>query len=111
EWHPADRVAHFDRYFRAGLARSCHYFAISEFGRQEVIRHLGIPAERVTRTYMGIRLGLRPLPADEVAAVLRHLRLPSRYLLCLGTIEPRKNVLLLLKTYCSLPAAVRECWP
>jgi glycosyltransferase involved in cell wall biosynthesis len=111
EWHPADRVAHFERHFRAGVARCCHYFAISEFGRQEVIRHLGIPPERVTRTYMGIRPGLAPLPREIVAAVLKKLNLPPRYLLCLGTIEPRKNVLLLLKAYCSLPASVREQWP
>jgi alpha-1,3-rhamnosyl/mannosyltransferase len=37
--------------------------------------------------------------------------LPPRYLLCLGTIEPRKNVLTLLRAYCALPAALRERWP
>jgi hypothetical protein len=38
EWHPADRVAHFERHFRAGIARCCHYFAISECGRQDRTR-------------------------------------------------------------------------
>src|SRR5262249_10363625 len=32
EWHPADRVAHYERNFRQGLARSIHFIAISEFG-------------------------------------------------------------------------------
>ena len=111
EWHPADRVTHFARHFRRGVARCCHFFAISEFGRQEIIRHLNIPPERVTRTYMGVRPGLRLLPADEVAATLRDLKLPPRYVLCLGTIEPRKNIRLLLQAYCGLPAALRERWP
>jgi alpha-1,3-rhamnosyl/mannosyltransferase len=46
-----------------------------------------------------------------VAGVLRTLNLPSQYLLYLGTIEPRKNVLTLLKAYCSLPQSLRARWP
>jgi alpha-1,3-rhamnosyl/mannosyltransferase len=111
EWHPRDRVAYFERHFRDGLRRCAHFLAISEAGRQEVIRHLGIAPERVTRTYMGIRPGLGPLPRAVVDAALRELGLPSRYLLYLGTIEPRKNVLTLLKAYCALPAPVRDRWP
>jgi alpha-1,3-rhamnosyl/mannosyltransferase len=111
EWHPADRVRHFEQHFHRGLTQCCHYFAISEAGRQEIVRHLGIPADRVTRTYMGIRPGLGRLPADEVTATLKELGLPSQYLLCLGTVEPRKNVLTLLRAYCRLPAPLRERWP
>jgi glycosyltransferase involved in cell wall biosynthesis len=60
---------------------------------------------------MGIHPGLGPLPAEEVAATLSRLGLPSRYLLYLGTIEPRENLLVLLRAYCALPAALRERWP
>jgi alpha-1,3-rhamnosyl/mannosyltransferase len=111
QWHPADRVAYFERHFQRGLARCQHVLAISEFGRQEIIRTLYVPPERVTCTYLGIRPDLRPLSEAEVAPVLRRLGLPPRYLLCLGTIEPRKNVLTLLRAYCALPAALRERWP
>lgn len=111
EWHPADRVAYFERHFRRGLADCLHFFAISESGRQEIIRELHIPPERVTCTYMGIRAGLGPLSADHVAETLRRLHLPSQYLLYLGTIEPRKNVLTLLRAYCTLPDRLRSRWP
>lgn len=111
EWHPADRVAHFEKHFRRGLEECVHFFAISESGRQEVIRTLGVPPERITTTYMGIRPGLGPLPDAEVREVLQRLGLPARYLLYLGTVEPRKNVLVLLKAYCALPEAVRQQWP
>jgi alpha-1,3-rhamnosyl/mannosyltransferase len=107
EWHPADRVADFTRRFREGLKRCVHFLAISEFARQEIIRTLHLRPEQVTRTYMGVRPGLGPLPPDEVQTTLRRLDLPPRYLLYLGTIEPRKNVLTLLRAYCSLPPEVR----
>lgn len=111
EWHPYDRVVWFERHFRRGLGRCEHFFAISESGRQELIRHLGLPAEKVTTTYMGIRPGLGPLPREEVVAGLRRLGLPERYLLYLGTIEPRKNILTVMRAYGQLPARVRERWP
>jgi glycosyltransferase involved in cell wall biosynthesis len=111
EWHPADRVAHFERYFHRGLGRCAHFLTISESGRQEIIRTLGIAPERITCAYVGVRPGLGPLPREEVEGTLRELGLPPRYLLYLGTIEPRKNVLRLLHAYCSLPAAVRDEWP
>src|SRR5205085_1600698 len=54
EWHPADRVRYFEREFKQGLKRCSHFLAISEFARQEIIHHLGIRPEQITRTYMGI---------------------------------------------------------
>jgi alpha-1,3-rhamnosyl/mannosyltransferase len=59
KWHPAERVAFYERQFQRGLDRCIHVLAVSEFTRQEVIRHLGISPERVTRTYNGIRAGLQ----------------------------------------------------
>jgi alpha-1,3-rhamnosyl/mannosyltransferase len=111
EWHPADRVAHFERDFQRGLRRSQHFLTISEFGRQEVIQTLNIAPERVTRTYMGIRPGLGTLPQEFVRQTLERLGLPPTYLLYLGTIEPRKNVLRLLRAYCTLPEKLRARWP
>jgi alpha-1,3-rhamnosyl/mannosyltransferase len=111
EWHPAQRVAHFDRHFRRGVARCDHLLAISENGRQELMRTLHLPPERVTRTYMGVRRGLHPLPTTAVQPVLRRLGLPGRYLLHVGTIEPRKNLLRLMQAYCALPDALRFTYP
>jgi glycosyltransferase involved in cell wall biosynthesis len=111
EWHPADRVAHFEKNFHKGLGRCAHFLAISDSARREIIRTFGIAPDRITRTYMGVRPGLRPMPESQVRSALRQLGLPRRYLLYLGTIEPRKNVLTLLKAYCTLPAPFRERYP
>jgi alpha-1,3-rhamnosyl/mannosyltransferase len=111
EWHPAERVTQFEKHFRRGLAQCIHFFTVSDFVRREVIQTLGIAPHQVTRTYNGIRPGLTPLPANEVAAVLRRLDLPPRYLLYVGTIEPRKNLVSLLRAYCALPESLRSQWP
>jgi alpha-1,3-rhamnosyl/mannosyltransferase len=111
EWHPADRVSYFEKHFQKGLAQASHILAISNFCREEIIRRLGVVPERVTRTYMGIRRGLGPLGQEKIAPVLADLGLPRQYLLYLGTIEPRKNVLRLMQAYCDLPRHLRESWP
>src|SRR5262249_40225013 len=61
--------------------------------------------------YNGVRPSMKPLPADAVRGTLTRLRLPPRYLLHVGTIEPRKNLFMLLRTYGTLPPAIRETCP
>ncbi|HTU93775.1 MAG TPA: glycosyltransferase family 1 protein [Gemmataceae bacterium] len=111
EWHPADRVAHFENRFRRGLKQCRHFLAISESARQEIIRTLHLRPDQVTRTYMGIRPGLMPLPEQKVQQSLRQLNLPARYLLYVGTIEPRKNLAMLLRAYRALEARIRRDYP
>jgi alpha-1,3-rhamnosyl/mannosyltransferase len=111
EWHPADRVARHQKQFAAGIARSRHVLTVSDFARREIIETLGLPPDRVSRTYNGVRPHLRPMGPAEVEPVRRALNLPPRYLLFVGTLEPRKNVLTLLRSYLALPAWVRARYP
>src|SRR5262249_57187931 len=55
EWHPAGRVAYFEKHFLPSLERSRHFIAVSDFTRREMIDALGIWPERVTRVHNGIR--------------------------------------------------------
>lgn len=111
EWHPARRVQVYERRFDRGLRQCQHVIAGSETIRQQVIRVMNLPAERVTRVYYGVRPHLEPLPGDYTAQMLGGLGLRPGYLLSLGTIEPRKNILMLLRAYCALPQALRDRCP
>ena len=111
EWHPAERNAWYHENFERALTQCQHFLAVSEFTRQEVIQVLGVAPHRVTCVHNGYRTDCRPLAAATVAHRLRRLNLPSRYLLFVGTVEPRKNVLRLLRAYCALPGLVRDQWP
>jgi alpha-1,3-rhamnosyl/mannosyltransferase len=111
EWHPAERVKHFDMNFYRGLQRCVHLIADSHCVRREMIEKLGIPAERITAVHLGVRPAFRPLPAAAVLPVLRKLQLSRGYLLHVGTIEPRKNLLRLMQAYCDLPRPLRERHP
>jgi len=111
EWHPADRVAFHAQHFETGLRLADHVVVVSESVRRELIAELGFPADRVTAVLNGIGDDFRPQPPDVVAAVRARLGLPGRYFLAVGTIEPRKNLLTLLRAFCDLPTALREACP
>ncbi len=111
EWHPAKRLADFARDFERGLRQCVQVVTGAEFIRQEILHTLGLGPERVTVTPYGVRPGLGPLPATVVRDELRRLGLPPQYLLYLGTLEPRKNLLMLLRAYTSLPLETRSAFP
>lgn len=111
EWHPADRVQQYHLHLDRALAQCVHLVTGSEFTRQEIINELGVAPERVTTVYHGIRDNLAPMPWHQVQAGLKNLGLPPSYLLHVGTLEPRKNLEMLARAYCALPAGVRERCP
>ncbi len=111
EWHPADRAAKFATEFLPRVRDFAHILTDSDSAREEILRTLNLPEDRVTRAYPGVRPTLRPLPREEVAATLKRLGLPATYFLHVGTIEPRKNLQMLLKAFTSLPAEMRDRCP
>jgi glycosyltransferase involved in cell wall biosynthesis len=111
EWHPAERAALFQLEFLPRIRNVAHVLTDSDSARDEIIQTLGLPPGRVTRAYPGVRPTLRTLPATEVAPVLQRLKLPPTYFLHVGTLEPRKNLLMLLKAYTSLPVELRAQCP
>ncbi|HVK18946.1 MAG TPA: glycosyltransferase family 1 protein [Fimbriiglobus sp.] len=111
EWHPADRVRMHEKRFTFGLGQAAHVIVVSEAVRQETIAELGVPADRVTAVPNGVGPAFRPLPAAEVDAVRVRLGLPQRYFLCVGTIEPRKNIGTAMRAFADLPDVVRDACP
>lgn len=111
EWHPAERNAWYQEHFERAMNQCRHFLAVSEFTRRQVIQVLGVAPDRITCVHNGFRPDCRPLPAPWVRRRLGQLDLPENYLIFVGTVEPRKNVLRLLQAYCGLPDSIRRHWP
>ncbi len=73
--------------------------AISESTRQDVIQAFGVSPEKVHTVYCGVDSNFKPLPSTAIAAFKAKKGLPEKFILRLGTIEPRKNVEGLIKAY------------
>lgn len=84
------------------LRRAAHIVAVSETTRREAIERLGLTPDRVSVVYNGVDPAFRPLPPATVDEVRRRLALPERFILTLGTLEPRKNHLGLIQAFAQL---------
>ena len=87
---------------RLTCRRAAAVIAVSDFTAGEVTTLLGVPAERVHTIYHGVDPRFRPLPPQDVARFRAEMGLPERFVLFLGTLEPRKNLLRLVRAFAQL---------
>jgi glycosyltransferase involved in cell wall biosynthesis len=112
ETHPADRVKLMNRIFPRSLDQAAHVLTDAEFTRQEIIEHFGIAPNRITSIPLAARDNFYPRSEKECRPVLAAHRLNYRsYILCVGTLEPRKNLELMIRTYAAMPPAFRQRRP
>ncbi len=79
--------------------------AISDRTRQDLISLFNVPAEKVSVIYQSCDDSFKQaFDASRLAAIKYKYALPDQYILNVGTIEERKNQLLLVQAMPSLPA-------
>ena len=92
----ADRI--FDRLAMAGLRRADLLLADSHYTRACLERHLGIDRARIAVVHLGIDAGrFRPLPVPAAFRARYNLPDDRRYLIYVGSEDPRKNLPALLR--------------
>lgn len=100
---PASQRWYLTTQTRRSCRRARRVIAISESGRQDVHRFFSVPLSQIDVVYPGVDGMYRPYPADEVAR-FRAEKGYGRYLLHVGTLQPRKNIPTLLEAFARLEA-------
>jgi glycosyltransferase involved in cell wall biosynthesis len=91
------------------LARSDAVIAVSEHTRRDAERWYGLTGSRLHVIPEGVDAAFHPVTdAGVVADVRARYHLPQRFILYVGTIEPRKNLVTLLEAYSALRAGGRH---
>lgn len=71
----------------------------TEAVRQEVHKHLQVPLNRIVAIAEAARSSFRPLDLKSTATVLEQLQITRPFVLYVGTVEPRKNLLTLVRAF------------
>ena len=82
------------------LARAVRsIITVSEFSKQRIVELCKVPEQAVHVVASGVDSQFRRHSAEEIAATKARLGLPDRYVLCVGSLEPRKNLKRLLAAW------------
>jgi glycosyltransferase involved in cell wall biosynthesis len=98
EFYPTIDRKIYDRKFRHGCKTAHRIHAISEQTKRDVIELFSIPEEKISVIYQSIN----PIFFEEVSQerkqeMRKKYQLPKKFILSVGTVEPRKNLLGLLE--------------
>jgi alpha-1,3-rhamnosyl/mannosyltransferase len=99
------------RLLRQSVAKADHLIAVSAFTKQELIDVLDAEPDSITVVPNGVNIDEFQCETDEDAlrAIRNQLGLNGRYLMYLGSIEPRKNVVRMIEAYAQLRDRLTEC--
>jgi glycosyltransferase involved in cell wall biosynthesis len=112
EYHPRERVRYLEQGLPKSLEQATLLITVSEFVKKELIRFLGVEADKITPIALGVDPVYRLRTRKETAGLLGRLDLVhGQYLLVVATLEPRKNLPRLLKAYAQLEPSLRESFP
>jgi glycosyltransferase involved in cell wall biosynthesis len=100
-FRPARRLYQ-EKLTRATVQRAASVIAVSQSTRDDIVQSMDIPLERITVIPNGVDAEMRPMEEKAVAELRRRYQLPEHFVLSLSTLEPRKNLELLLEAYASL---------
>ena len=112
EVHPLNRVREMNRYFANCLKRARHIITDSEFVKNEFVKYFAYPEHRVTAIPLGVDRSFQPSSLEEARNTLNKYALTyKKYFLLLGTLEPRKNLIVSIRAFLQLPKSYRQDIP
>lgn len=92
-----DRKIHFWKFKKAAVSAD-KIIAISEQTKQDIINFLKAPESKIEVVYQGCHESFKEKQSEEILNQIKEkFNLPEKFLLNVGTIEPRKNLLNVVK--------------
>lgn len=112
EFHPRERVNFFNCHLGESLERATRINVVSQFTANELQTLHGIKPSKIDIVSPGVAQHFfTPLETSQAAQVKQHYGLPARFLLSVGTLEPRKNLARVMQAFAELPDSEQRAAP
>jgi len=102
DWFPGRQPLSTRLVIPRSLSRADVIVAVSNNTAQDLEDLFGVPPSRIDVVPHGVSSRFRPLDREDLAVARAKLKLPERFILFVGTIEPRKNLGTLLEAWAML---------
>ena|SRR5690554_1105914 len=109
QYHPAERVRWLSKELPRTLDRADAIITDSDFVRSELLERYNLDDKKITRVHLGVDSRFKPYSSTETEAFLNsHGLQHGRYVLFVGTLEPRKGIDTLLGAWQQQPKHLQE---
>jgi len=112
EAHPLERVRVMNKLLPPAIEKSSCIIADSNFTKSEIVSEFNIDSNKIRVTQLGKSADFYPRSKAETQDVLKKYNLKQgKYLLAVGTLEPRKNLTQVVSAYRNLPSDLARQFP
>ncbi len=112
EFLPKGRAKFLQQQMRRDIKEADALIVMCQFIKDQIVALLNIPENKIHIVPPGVKEDFMPRPASEVQASLEKFSLGyKQFLLCVATLEPRKNLIRLIKAYQTLPDNLQKEYP
>ncbi|HMN26650.1 MAG TPA: glycosyltransferase, partial [Caldilineaceae bacterium] len=98
---PAAKRFYLARLCRASVQKARYIIAVSQQTADDLMHFFGVKAGQISVIHNGVAAHFRPGDPAATALFRQQRNLPERFMLYLGTLEPRKNLEMLVRAYAS----------
>jgi glycosyltransferase involved in cell wall biosynthesis len=98
---------------RRTAKKAARVATVSEYSRQDLLDIYKLPPEKVVVTYNGVESSFNPRPSvpNEAEEVRRRFGVSRDFLLAVGSLQPRKNLVRLIRAYARLRSERQDFRP
>ncbi len=101
--HPTLARMYLDLSTRWSVRAAAHVLADSQATKDDLVLHYGVPAAKITVAYPGRDQSLRRVDdPSSIEATKQRYGIIGEYLLYIGTLQPRKNLVRLVQAYSNI---------
>lgn len=103
EHYPEDLPKAYRDYYRSYFPRFARHATrlgtVSEYSRRDIAKTYGVPESRIDVIHNGVGAVYRPLTDEEKRAAAQEFTGGHPYIVCIGSLNPRKNIARLLQAF------------
>jgi glycosyltransferase involved in cell wall biosynthesis len=108
DWHPKETREYFKKHFWSNISKSERIITASHFTKNEICGFLRFDASRIHVIHHGVDHDNFKVYENDAMQTFRNVyNLPKKFILFVGSIEPRKNLKNALLAYNALPDAFK----
>lgn len=95
------KLNHWTKY---SVENAAHIITISKFSKEDIHKNYGVDNKKITVTYPGYDNKIfKKIDKSKVTEILEKYKISGNYIIYIGTVQPRKNLISLMEAVARIP--------